>query len=427
MFVRRAGMVPVTAMLLLACSSTHSQQTESENHPTSIQPTPQPALGGVHGGGGQPPISTTTITTAAVCKDEFRNGGVLAYKGKYDQETEYYHTCADVAAVQPLLPNGICDKMTGANGHTFEFWCYKSCTKCDDNDDIEVLSTVSTVPVNTKPAAEGGNDAGRTTTTTTLRTTMRTRARQTTQASLSTACPTTREHAGLCVNQGTDPCHAHKCSIPPSCKCHLWETKLNVSGTNGISCYVCVDPPPPPPPSHAHTTTIDMNAVWAALGGGVILLVLVIMFVWYREKKAAMVRRRRSRQMGGGGGGFGDDDDDDVAMLVPDANAEANSLEEAIKLLPWLADAEQKRAGLGGDDDDADAPSHKPSSSMGANSSGFPIARVTERSPSPSLPVQRGDARPACSCINPKGSKARFCPTCGGVAVMVAAGSGAGI
>lgn len=98
----------------------------------------------------------------------------------------------------------------------------------------------------------------------------------------TTTCPTTREKAQLCVNQDTDACHAHKCSIPPKCKCHNWETKRNVSGTNGVTCYVCIDTPPTSPPHITRHTKVDMKSVWAALGCGIVLLLSVVRCVALR-------------------------------------------------------------------------------------------------------------------------------------------------
>lgn len=412
MFARFAVMVALMTVQRLEAeaSSATSQRSHGVTQPST--------LGGAGGGGGHEPPPIATTTTTAICEDRFRTGGKLAYTSKKTRDTQFFQNCKDVATPQEGLPNGICNKLTGANGRSFQYWCYKTCTRCDDNDDIEMLTTTvravrsTTLPTPAKPLT---TLAGRP------------------QAPMSTSCPTTREQGGLCVNQAEDACHAHKCSIDPSCRCHTWEKKLNVSGTNGVNCYVCIDPPPPAPPHSRTTTKVDMNAIWAALGGGIVLLVVIVILVWYREKKTVARRRRRSRQMGGGGGrrGDGNDDDDDVAMLIPDANAEADSLEEAIKLLPWLADAEQKRAGFGEDDDGgsgggaaAFSPS-QPESSMFHNPSGVPTARVTERAPSPAPATQQqgqpyGGVRLTCSCVNPKASKARFCPTCGGVAVVVA-------
>ena len=128
---------------------------------------------------------------------------------------------------------------------------------------------------------------------------------------------------------------------------------------------------------------------------------LKILLVYWRERRNVAYRSRRRRQNGGDDPG----DDDDVAMLVPDAVAEDRSLEEAIKLLPWLADAEQKRAGQG--EEAFDTP-------LFAN-----IVPPPSPTQSPSLPNTNsrgaiGGAR-MCSCANPKGSKARFCQMCGGV------------
>lgn len=290
-----------------------------------------------------------------------------------------YHTCAQIAAPAPNSPHGICyDVANDLNKHFnqsenrfFRDICYRSCTGC--------------VPFSSTPA----HDYTRTTHAAIVAT-----------STPSADCHSTRP-ADLCVNQQSDSCHTHKCSLPPDCQCQSWETKVNLTGTNHEMCYVCIDTQQP------SKQRVDMHAILAALIGGVALLVLVVSAVWIREKKANAKRRRRQQAF--------EADGDDVPMLVPDVEAEADSLEEAMKLLPWLQDAEQKRASA----------SRKASQSNGVGIVTMnPMSHTdydndqereeVHESMTTANSVTVASPRP-CTCVNPKGSKAKFCPTCGGV------------